>query len=143
MLFFLICSAVGFRTVEMVSFEMNDRKNPILVRGDVDDRIEIYHAILHETPKLQGHILIWLGLRLGPYRMAHLGDDTRVIRFHCAVQWLLAYIGSFPTKDTNPWLDLPTALCDIVLGQVQGPKSACVRLLIFAEAMGIRRTLAV
>ncbi|KAK9121190.1 hypothetical protein Syun_018807 [Stephania yunnanensis] len=86
------------------------------ILGDVDDRIEIYHAILHETTKLQGYILIWLGLCLGPYRMAYLGDDIGGIRFHCAVQWLLAYIGSFPTKDTNPWLDLPAAVCDIGTG---------------------------
>ncbi|KAF8412829.1 hypothetical protein HHK36_000800 [Tetracentron sinense] len=98
---------------KMISFEMNDRKNPLLVWGDVNHWNEVHHAILHEAPELQGYNFFWHWLPLGPHRVAYHGHDLRGIWVYSTLQWLLADTRSVSTEDTHSWLGVPTTVCDI------------------------------
>ncbi|KAF4375839.1 hypothetical protein F8388_019948 [Cannabis sativa] len=94
----------------MVSFEMNDRKNPLLLRGDSYNRTKVLYAILHETSKFQGNNFIRSWLFLGSYRLAHLWHDFGGVWVHCALQWFLAYTSCFSAEDTCSWMVATTAL---------------------------------
>lgn len=101
-------------------------KYTLLLRGDINHWTEIYDAVFHETPKLQGDNFIWCWLLSGSHWMANHRDDFGGIWLHCTLQWVLANTGSFSAAYTHSWLDFPTAIHQIVLWPVPRQKGACV-----------------
>lgn len=83
--------------------------------GDVNHRIEIHHAVLHESPELQGYNFLRCWLLFGTYWVAYHGHDSGDIWVCHTIQWILVYSGSVSSEDAYYWLGVSTAFRDIIL----------------------------